>query len=62
MHAPDDDTVEMANALRIFEMAQYPKSFVSLDGIDHLVTGREDAAQVAALIAAWSGRYIARDW
>jgi alpha-beta hydrolase superfamily lysophospholipase len=62
MHAPDDDTVEMTNALRIFALAQYPKSFVSLDGIDHLVTGREDAAQVAALIAAWSGRYIARDW
>lgn len=58
MHAPDDDTVEMANALRIFEMAQYPKSFISLDGIDHLVTGREDAVQVAAMIAAWSGRYI----
>ena len=58
MHAPGDDTVDIANALRIFEMARYPKSFVSLDGVDHLVTGREDAAQVAAMIAAWSGRYI----
>ncbi|MFC4929886.1 alpha/beta hydrolase family protein [Massilia sp. GCM10023247] len=58
MHAPGDDTVEMENALRIFETARYPKSFVSLDGVDHLVTGREDAGQVAALIAAWSGRYI----
>jgi len=58
MHAPNDDTVEMANALRIFEMAQYPKSFISLDGIDHLVTGRDDAAQVAAMIAAWSARYV----
>lgn len=58
MHAPNDDTVALANALRIFEMAQYPKSFISLDGIDHLVTGREDAAQVAGMIAAWSARYI----
>lgn len=58
MHAPDDDTVDIANALRIFALAAYPKSFVSLDGVDHLVTGREDAAQVAAMIAAWSGRYI----
>jgi putative redox protein len=58
MHAPSDDTVEVANALRIFEMAQYPKSFISLDGIDHLVTGRDEAAQVAAMIAAWSARYI----
>jgi alpha/beta superfamily hydrolase len=40
MHAPNDDTVDIANALRIFELAQYPKSFVSLDGIDHLVTGQ----------------------
>ena len=58
MHAPNDDTVDIANALRIFEMAAYPKSFVSLDGVDHLVTGRDDAAQIAATIAAWSGRYI----
>lgn len=58
MHAPGDDTVDIANALRIFDLAAYPKSFVSLDGVDHLVTGREDAAHVAALIAAWSGRYI----
>jgi putative redox protein len=58
MHAPNDDTVEIENALRIFEQAAYPKSFVSLDGMDHLVTGRDDAAQVAAMIAAWSARYI----
>ena len=58
MHAPGDDTVDIANALQIFGMAAYPKSFVSLDGVDHLVTDREDAAQVAAMIAAWSRRYI----
>jgi putative redox protein len=58
MHAPGDDTVDVANAVRIFEQARYPKSFVSLDGMDHLVTGREDAAQVAAMISAWSARYI----
>jgi putative redox protein len=39
-------------------IAQHPKSFVSLDGIDHLVTGKEDAAYVAGVIAAWSARYI----
>jgi putative redox protein len=58
MHAPEDDTVDLANAVRIFERAGYPKSFVSLDGMDHLVTGREDAAQLAAMISAWSARYI----
>lgn len=58
MHAPQDDTVDMANAGRIFELAKHPRSFVSLDGIDHLVTGRDDAAYVAAIIAAWSARYL----
>jgi uncharacterized protein len=58
MHAPQDDTVGMDNASRIFELAQHPKSFVSLDGIDHLITGREDGAYVAGIIAAWSARYL----
>jgi len=58
MHAPQDDTVDIANGERIFELAAYPKSFVSLDGMDHLVTGRNDANRVAALIAAWSIRHI----
>jgi alpha-beta hydrolase superfamily lysophospholipase len=58
MHAPGDDTVDMANATRIFAQARHPKSFVSLDGVDHLVTSKDDAAYVTALIAAWSARYI----
>jgi putative redox protein len=58
MHAPQDGTVDVDNATRIFSIAQHPKSFVSLDGIDHLVTGREEAAYVASVIAAWSARYI----
>jgi alpha/beta superfamily hydrolase len=58
MHAPQDDTVGVDNATRIFSIAQHPKSFVSLDGIDHLVTGKEDAAYVANVIAAWSARYL----
>jgi putative redox protein len=58
MHAPHDDTVSMDNATRIFELARHPKSFISLDGIDHLVTGREDGAYVAGIIAAWSTRYL----
>jgi alpha/beta superfamily hydrolase len=58
MHAPGDDTVDMANATRIFAQARHPKSFVSLDGVDHLVTNKDDAAYVTGLIAAWSARYI----
>jgi putative redox protein len=58
MHAPQDDTVGMDNATRIFELAQHPKSFIALDGIDHLITGREDGAYVAGIIGAWSARYL----
>lgn len=59
LHAPGDDTVDVANATRIFGIAQHPKSFVALDGVDHLVTNKDDAAWVAGLIAAWSRRYLA---
>jgi putative redox protein len=58
MQAPQDDTVSMDNATRIFELAQHPKSFVSLDGMDHLISRREDAAYVAGVISAWSARYL----
>lgn len=58
MHAPNDTTVDIANANEILSMAKHPKSFISLDDADHLLTGREDAAYVANLIAAWSTRYL----
>lgn len=59
MHAPGDDTVPVANAMEIVTAARHPKSFVSLDTADHLLTRREDAVYVADLIAAWSRRYLA---
>jgi putative redox protein len=59
MHSPVDDTVGIDNARRIFETAVHPKSFVSLDGADHLLTREADARHAAAIIAAWSGRYVA---
>lgn len=58
MHAPGDDTVAASNAMDIFTWARHPKSFISLDDADHLLTRREDAVYVADLIAAWSSRYI----
>jgi putative redox protein len=58
MHAPDDDTVSIDNATRIFVAARHPKSFVSLAGADHLLTGKQDAAYVADVIAAWATRYL----
>lgn len=58
MHSPQDDTVDISNAARIFTAAKHPKSFLSLDHADHLLTRKEDAIYAANLIAAWSVRYL----
>ncbi len=57
-HAPLDDIVGIDNATRIFVAAKHPKSFISLDDADHLLTRREDAGYVADVIAAWAQRYV----
>jgi len=58
MHAPTDDTVGIDNATHIFVAARHPKSFVSLAGADHLLTGKRDASYVADVITAWAERYL----
>jgi uncharacterized OsmC-like protein/alpha-beta hydrolase superfamily lysophospholipase len=58
MHSPTDDTVGIDNATHIFVAAKHPKSFVSLAGADHLLSGKRDAAYVADVIAAWAERYL----
>jgi uncharacterized OsmC-like protein/alpha/beta superfamily hydrolase len=57
-HSPRDTAVSIDNAAQIFMAAKHPKSFVSLDDADHLLTRREDAAYVAAVLSAWASRYI----
>ncbi len=57
LHAPTDATVGVQNATEIFAAAKHPKSFVSLDKADHLLTRREDAIYAANVIAAWAERY-----
>ncbi|MCH6582997.1 MAG: alpha/beta fold hydrolase, partial [Proteobacteria bacterium] len=57
-HAPADDIVQIDSARRIFEAARHPKSFISLDSADHLLTRKQDSQYVANTIAAWAGRYI----
>ncbi|MBL4758419.1 MAG: OsmC family protein [Rhizobiales bacterium] len=61
LHAPGDQTVGIENAGRIFANAKHPKSYVSLDTADHLLTNRTDAAYAADIIAAWASRFIADD-
>jgi uncharacterized OsmC-like protein/alpha-beta hydrolase superfamily lysophospholipase len=57
-HSPIDDTVGIENASHIFAAARHPKSFISLAGADHLLTGRSDAVYVANVLAAWAERYL----
>ncbi len=58
MHSPGDDTVGIENAAEIFASARHPKSFVALDGADHLLTDRRDAAFAASMISTWVERYL----
>jgi len=58
-HAPLDQTVGIDNAGRLFQAAKHPKSFISLDDADHLLTRKADATYVADVIAAWGSRYVA---
>jgi len=58
MHAPSDTTVGIANASKIFRAARHPRSFVALEGADHLLTGRHQAARAARIISAWADPYL----
>jgi putative redox protein len=58
LHAPLDAVVGVENARAIYERARHPKSFVSLDDADHLLTKPADAAYAAGVIAAWARRYV----
>jgi putative redox protein len=58
MHGPFDQTVGIENAGRIFSAAKHPKSYISLDDADHLLTRKEDAQYAGRVIAEWAGRYL----
>jgi uncharacterized OsmC-like protein/pimeloyl-ACP methyl ester carboxylesterase len=58
MHSPQDTIVNIDNASKIFLAAKHPKSFVSLDTADHLLSRRSDAHYAAGVIAAWAERYL----
>ncbi len=58
LHSPQDDTVDITNAEKIYKAAHHPKSYISLDGADHLLTKKEDALYVGEVIASWAVRYI----
>ncbi|MGF1510081.1 MAG: alpha/beta fold hydrolase [Myxococcota bacterium] len=58
LHSPTDEVVEVDQARRIFALARHPKSFVSLDDADHLLSRPRDSQYVADLLASWASRYL----
>lgn len=58
MHSPGDDVVDIEHATRIFTAAAHPKSFISLDTADHLLSRQADARYAGRVLAAWAARYI----
>ncbi len=58
LHSPQDTIVGIQNAARIYQAAKHPKSFISLDGADHLLMNKADAQYAAQMIATWSSRYL----
>jgi putative redox protein len=58
LHSPTDTVVGIDNAFAIFQAARYPKSFVSLDDADHLLSDPGDSRYAARVIATWARRYI----
>ncbi len=61
MHSPVDNVVSISNAEKIYTTARHPKSFVSLDDADHLLSKSHDARYVADTIAAWALRYLGNE-
>ena len=58
MHSPQDDTVGIKNAEEIYIAARHPKSFVSLDGADHLLMNKRDSIYTGEVISGWAKRYV----
>lgn len=58
MHSPVDKIVSVDNAREIYQAAKHPKSFISLDDADHLLTRRRDVEYAASVLAAWAQRYL----
>ncbi|WP_300436362.1 bifunctional alpha/beta hydrolase/OsmC family protein [Christiangramia sp.] len=58
MHSPQDKIVSIKHAEDLYRAARHPKSFVSLDGSDHMLSTKEDSEYVGSVISAWAGKYL----
>lgn len=60
LHSPIDETVGIENATEIYKAARHPKSFVSLDNADHLLSNHDDAVYAADMISVWAARFLTK--
>lgn len=58
LHSPQDEIVNIENAAKIYHAAHHPKSFITLNEADHMLTNKEDAYYAGNVIASWVMRYI----
>ncbi|MEZ5690305.1 MAG: alpha/beta fold hydrolase [Rickettsiales bacterium] len=58
LHSPMDEIVGIKNAQELYEVAYHPKSFISLDGADHLLSKKKDSDYAAFIISTWAERYV----
>lgn len=58
LHSPQDRTVAIKNAEEVYKAAHHPKSFISLDGVDHMLSKTEDSQYVGKVIASWASKYV----
>lgn len=58
MHSPQDKIVGIDNAAEIYQQAMHPKSFITLDGSDHLLSRKADSHYVGNMVSSWASRYI----
>jgi len=58
LHSPQDVVVEIENAAKIYHAAHHPKSFVTLNNADHMLSNKDDAYYAAHVISSWVKRYI----
>lgn len=58
MHSPIDTIVGIKNAEQIYHNAHHPKSYVTLDNADHLLSESQDSQYAGTVIGAWVQRYF----
>ena len=60
LHSPTDNIVSIEHAANIFKAAKHPKSFISLDNADHLISDKKDSDYIGEIVSSWATRYVNR--